>query len=102
MEKKANLDTQNFSEENDKELKVIFARSGLTANWCPSYENLLDFAEAQGLNPDYSCREGACETCACQLIKGEIEYREEPVTMPEDDKILICCTVPKTNIIINL
>jgi ferredoxin len=77
---------------------VTFKESGKVVVWNPEYENLLEFAEAQGLNVAFGCREGNCHTCACRLIKGEVTYVEEPALAPDDGDVLICNAVPKTDI----
>jgi ferredoxin len=53
----------------------------------------LDFAEAQGLSPAFSCRNGICNTCLCS-IEGEVRYVEEPLEMPQKGQALLCCSVP--------
>ena len=58
-------------------IQVTFARSGVTAAWDPACESILDLAERQGLNPDYSCRSGICHTCMCALVEGEVEYLDQ-------------------------
>lgn len=82
--------------------QVTFARSGVTANWDPSCGTILDLAEQQGLSPDYSCRSGICQTCLCELTEGEVEYLEEPLDEPRAGTVLICCSQPKTNLVIQL
>jgi len=85
---------------NNEHAEVSFARSGLTAKWDASFESILDFAEAQGLRPDFSCRMGICHTCMCRLIDGEVEYVIEPVDMPDPGCVLICCAQPKTQVVV--
>lgn len=74
-----------------EEATVIFAKSKRTAKWrAKDQQTLLQFAEAQGLKPDYGCRSGICCTCETKLLKGEVDG-------PEGDKdgtILICSSTP--------
>ena len=84
------------------ELVVHFSKSGVKANWNPSLESILDLAEANGLSPDYSCRSGICHTCACPLEQGEVEYVQEPLDLPNSKSVLICCSKPKTSIVVNI
>ena len=77
--------------------EVVFARSNKTVTWKPEDGTLLEFAEANGLNPDYSCRQGICHTCTCSLEEGEIEYTESPDSEPDEGSVLICVSRPKTN-----
>ena len=83
-----------------EETEVTFSKSGLKANWNPSFESILDLAEANGLSPDYSCRSGICHTCKCTLVEGEVEYVQEPLDPPETGSVLICCSKPKSNVVV--
>ena len=81
-------------------VEVTFARSGVKAAWDPAFANLLDFAEAHGLRPDFSCRSGICNTCRCEIEAGEVVYLEEPLDVPDPPHALICCATPKTDVVI--
>jgi len=83
-------------------LQVTFAKSGVTATWEPKCETILDLAEHQGLSPDYSCRSGICHTCMCELVDGEVEYLEEPLDPPDPGSVLICCSRPKSSLVIDV
>jgi ferredoxin-NADP reductase/MOSC domain-containing protein YiiM/predicted pyridoxine 5'-phosphate oxidase superfamily flavin-nucleotide-binding protein len=83
-------------------IQVTFARSGVIAAWDPGCESILDLAEQQGLSPDYSCRSGICHTCQCEIVEGEVEYLEEPLDEPDPGCVLICCSRPKTNLVIEV
>lgn len=74
--------------------EVRFALSGQVAAWDGS-ESLLDFAEAQGLQPEFSCRNGVCGSCACALVSGEVDYVEDPLDPPPEGQVLICCARPR-------
>ncbi len=82
--------------------QIVFARSGLTVGWDPACDSILDLAESQGLNPDYSCRSGICNTCISELTEGEVEYLEEPLDEPDRGHVLICCARPKTSLVIEI
>lgn len=83
-------------------IQVTFARSGVTAAWDPACESILDLAERQGLSPDYSCRSGICQTCMSELVEGEVEYLEDPLDEPDQGCVLICCSRPKTSLVIEV
>lgn len=85
-----------------EDIEVTFAKSAVKTNWNPSFESLLDLAEAAGLSPDYSCRSGICQTCVCGLQEGEVEYVQEPLDLPDDGSVLVCCSKPKTSVVLNL
>ncbi|MEM8718808.1 MAG: 2Fe-2S iron-sulfur cluster-binding protein [Cyanobacteria bacterium P01_G01_bin.39] len=80
--------------------EVVFADSDKTVTWTPADGTLLEFAEANGLNPDFSCRQGVCQTCTCQIKEGEVEYIEDPASEPDEGSVLICISKPKTNKVI--
>ena len=86
----------------DVELEVSFAKAGLTARWDPSFETILELAEAHGLRPDFGCRTGICHTCMSRLIEGEVEYVTEPLDMPDPGFVLICCSRPKTHVVVDV
>lgn len=75
---------------------VVFARSHTTVSWQPDADSILEFAEANGLNPDYSCRQGICGTCQCRLLEGEVDYQKAPISAIAEGSVLICISKPKT------
>ena len=80
--------------------EVTFAESNKTVTWTPADGTLLEFAEANGLSPDYSCRQGVCHTCTCAVSEGEVEYTDAPASEPDEGNVLICVSRPKTNKIV--
>ncbi len=40
---------------------------------------------------------GICQTCACRLEKGEVDYVLEPLELPDPGSVLICCSKPKAD-----
>ncbi|WP_095154218.1 pyridoxamine 5'-phosphate oxidase family protein [Pseudomonas sp. Irchel 3E13] len=72
---------------------VTFMDSLKEARWTPESGTLLELAEARGLSPEYSCREGHCGTCRTRLLKGAVTYIKEPSASVGDDEVLICCAV---------
>jgi ferredoxin len=84
------------------DIEVEFSRSGVSTNWDLSFDSILDLAEANGLNLDYSCRSGVCHTCMCRLAEGDVEYIEEPLNPPDDGFVLICVCKPKNKVVIDI
>jgi ferredoxin-NADP reductase len=81
---------------------VSFARSGLTVRGRPDIQSILDLAEACDVPVRWACRTGVCHSCETALIAGSVEYRTEPVEPPADGNVLICCSTPKDDIVIDL
>jgi hypothetical protein len=75
--------------------EIVFAKSGTTATWTEGDGTLLEFAEDQGLSPDFSRRSGICLTCMYRLEEGEVAYDEPPTGTPDDGQVLICVSKPK-------
>jgi ferredoxin-NADP reductase/MOSC domain-containing protein YiiM len=81
---------------------VSFARSGLNVPWDSTFQSLLELAEACDVPVRWSCRTGVCHTCETGLVAGAIGYRPDPVEAPVDGNVLICCSQPKGDIVIDL
>lgn len=77
-----------------KPVPVAFLDTGKEARWTPESGSLLDLAEARGLAPAFSCREGSCGTCRTKLLAGAVTYRKEPSAAVTEDEVLICSAVP--------
>ena len=92
-------DSSSISTNN---IGVNFTKSKLEVPWDSSHANLLDFAEANGMQPPSSCRMGTCSTCETKLLKGKISYEPEPFMEPEEGNIFICCAFPTGDIEIEL
>ena len=80
---------------------VSFARSGITTSWDPKYQSLLELAEACDIPVRWSCRTGVCHTCMTGLIGGAVKYRPEPLEMPAPGNVLICCSRPDADVILD-
>ncbi|MBX5041263.1 2Fe-2S iron-sulfur cluster binding domain-containing protein [Rhizobium lentis] len=82
------------AQPSEKPVPVIFTNSLKEARWMPGSGTLLEFAEARGLEPDFSCREGNCGTCRTKLVKGAVAYVKQPTAKIDADEVLLCCAVP--------
>jgi len=81
---------------------VSFARSGITAAWDPRFESLLELAEACDVPVRWSCRTGVCHTCMTGLVSGSITYHPEPLERPATGNVLVCCSQPIADVVIDL
>ena len=101
-----NIDNEDASacveSDSPEGYAVSFSKSGVTANWTTESHSILEFAESLGLQPDFSCRAGVCGTCCARITIGKVEYFEEPLNMPDDGELLICCSRPQSNVTIEL
>jgi ferredoxin-NADP reductase len=85
-------------ESNDTGIIVNFALSGKQLPWSPSANNLLEFAEANGISVNSSCRTGVCGTCQTTIRSGETAYHQTPDFDPESGTCLLCICTPKTSL----
>jgi ferredoxin len=83
-------------------LLVAFARSDLNVPWDPGYASLLEFAEACDVPVRWSCRTGVCHTCETTLISGTVRYNPDPVDAPADGSVLIRCSQPRDDLVLDL
>jgi ferredoxin-NADP reductase/MOSC domain-containing protein YiiM/ferredoxin len=82
--------------------RVSFARSGLNVCWNAKFSSLLDFAEACDVPVRWACRTGVCHTCESGLISGSVDYQPEPLEPAAQGNLLICCSQPKGDVVIDL
>jgi len=82
--------------------RVSFARSGLSVCWSALYSSLLELAEACDVPANWSCRTGVCHQCESGLISGKVNYLPSPLEPPAAGNILMCCSQPQDDIVIDL
>jgi ferredoxin-NADP reductase/ferredoxin len=82
--------------------QVSFARSGLILRWDAKYQNLLELAEACDVPVRWSCRTGVCHNCESGLISGAVSYQPDPLDPPAVGNVLICCSQPQEDVVIDL
>ena len=81
---------------------VSFARSGIAAHWKPSYQSILELAEACDVPVRWACRTGVCHNCESGLVSGAVAYEPQPLDRPADGNLLICCSQPTGDIVVDL
>jgi MOSC domain-containing protein YiiM/ferredoxin-NADP reductase len=83
--------------------RVSFARSGITAHWKASaYQSILELAEACDVPVRWSCRTGICHNCESGLVSGAVVYEPEPLEKPADGNLLVCCSQPIRDLVVDL
>lgn len=82
---------------------VSFARSGIAAHWNASiYQSILELAEACDVPVRWSCRTGVCHNCESGLVSGAVVYGPEPLEKPAEGNVLVCCSQPVQDVVIDL
>ena len=82
---------------------VSFARSGIAAHWKASaYQSILELAEACDVPVRWACRTGVCHRCESGLVSGAVAYAPQPLDQPADGNLLICCSQPSRDLVIDL
>jgi MOSC domain-containing protein YiiM/ferredoxin-NADP reductase len=82
---------------------VSFARSGIAAHWNASaYQSILELAEACDVPVRWSCRTGVCHNCESGLVSGKVAYEPQPLDAPAEGNLLVCCSQPVGDVVIDL
>ncbi len=81
---------------------VTFARSGVSAPFAASWRSLLDLADACDVPSRWSCRTGVCHTCVTPLLSGAVAYSPDPLEAPPEGEVLICCSQPGSDIVLDM
>jgi ferredoxin len=69
----------------------------------PADRYILESAEEQALNLPFSCRNGACTTCAVRVIAGDLYQPEAMGLSPHLQRqgyALLCVSYPRTPLLV--
>ncbi|MGI8680379.1 MAG: FAD-binding oxidoreductase [Jatrophihabitans sp.] len=72
---------------------------------CDADTSILDAALGAGLTLPSSCGEGVCGTCKSSLLSGRVDMRPAGGIRAREivqDKILLCCSKPLENLVIDV
>jgi ferredoxin-NADP reductase len=84
--------------EATKQIAVHFQRSGRTLTWTGKEGNLLDFAEAHGIQVESGCRSGSCGSCVSTVVSGAVDYDSPPDFDLEPRQCLLCVGKPRESL----
>jgi len=81
---------------------IVFVKSGISCKWDRRFASLLELAEACDVPVGWSCRVGVCHRCETTVFSGDVDYVSTPLGRPVGGNALLCCSVPRTDVQLDL
>lgn len=80
---------------------VTFARSGLAVRWPDTMRSLLELAEACDCAHPVGLPDGRVPHVRDTAAVRRHHYTPDPLEAPEPGQVLVCCSQPETDVVLD-